>query len=372
MVHKWLLSMCLISFQLFYSYQSIETKLKLVQIIFRHGERTPIYTYPTDWYKEAIWAKYGGLGQLTQKGMRQLFKFGQKLRNHYSAFLNAYYVHSEVDAISTDYDRTIMSTSALLAGMYKPRDYQVFHKDLNWQPIPIKINNERTKKMFNEQPCPKLEQLRKEVYETADFKRLVEDHKDLVNYLQIHTGLNKTFSFNEIWPLGDTLFIEKSNHLHLPEWITKDAYDRILNVSNNSFDFIFRELEAAKLTAGGILNDMFVNIKEKIDGNKKQIQLYGSHDSYLAPMIKLLGLSSHVKQPPCGSALILELRQSVNKYYIQVLWKLESNILKPAIINGCAQLCPYDEFVKIIQNRIVSNFSVSCKMDRSRQEKMFF
>lgn len=53
-----------------------DTKLVLLQILFRHGGRTPTYVYPNDRYGEAPWKIYGGLGQLTQKGMQQHYAFG--------------------------------------------------------------------------------------------------------------------------------------------------------------------------------------------------------------------------------------------------------------------------------------------------------
>lgn len=46
----------------------VDTKLDLVQILFRHGDRSPVMAYPTDPYNETTWSKYGGFGQLTQIG----------------------------------------------------------------------------------------------------------------------------------------------------------------------------------------------------------------------------------------------------------------------------------------------------------------
>uniref|UniRef100_A0A914ZCW3 Acid phosphatase n=1 Tax=Panagrolaimus superbus TaxID=310955 RepID=A0A914ZCW3_9BILA len=56
-------------------------KLLLVQTLFRHGARTPSYTYPNDPYQEKYWGE--SWGQLTTKGMIQHFEQGIKIRDRY-------------------------------------------------------------------------------------------------------------------------------------------------------------------------------------------------------------------------------------------------------------------------------------------------
>lgn len=38
---------------------------------------------------------------------------------------------------STDFDRTLMSAEANLAGLYPPAGRQMFNPNLTWQPIPV-------------------------------------------------------------------------------------------------------------------------------------------------------------------------------------------------------------------------------------------
>jgi len=38
---------------------------------------------------------------------------------------------------STDYDRTLMSAEANLAGLYPPEGHQIFNPNISWQPIPV-------------------------------------------------------------------------------------------------------------------------------------------------------------------------------------------------------------------------------------------
>lgn len=60
-----------------------EEAVKYVAIIYRHGDRTPVDTYPTDpWRNESLWpVKFG---ELTNIGKMQQYALGQWLRKRYS------------------------------------------------------------------------------------------------------------------------------------------------------------------------------------------------------------------------------------------------------------------------------------------------
>lgn len=60
-----------------------DTTVKYAAIIFRHGDRTPVETYPTDpWQNQSYWpVKFG---ELTNIGKRQHYALGQWLRERYS------------------------------------------------------------------------------------------------------------------------------------------------------------------------------------------------------------------------------------------------------------------------------------------------
>lgn len=128
-----------------YAISQQDTKLELVQIVFRHGERTPVLTYPNDPYQESHWKDYGGFGQLTQAGMLRHYNYGQYLRSRYSNFLNSNYSRERVLAMSTDYDRTLMSAYSLLSSLYQPAGFQVWNKNVSWQPIPVHIGDPKVK-----------------------------------------------------------------------------------------------------------------------------------------------------------------------------------------------------------------------------------
>lgn len=83
-------------------------------------------------------------------------------------------------------------------------------------------------------------------------------------------------------------------------------------------------------------------------------------------MTKLLNLTSKITQPPFASSVILELRKSVSssKYYVQVFIKNntinEEITFKKVTINGCDELCPLDDFMRITDSMIINDYSKEC------------
>lgn len=88
--------------------------LKLVQIVYRHGDRTPIsFPLPNDRYaSDSYWPE--GFGQLTNRGKYRIYSLGKYLRQRYSNFLTD--TPREVSARSAGSDRCLESSALLLAG----------------------------------------------------------------------------------------------------------------------------------------------------------------------------------------------------------------------------------------------------------------
>lgn len=56
----------------------------------------------------------------------------------YSSIINgALSLFWQIFTRSTDYDRTLMSAEANLAGLYPPEGQQMFNPNISWQPIPV-------------------------------------------------------------------------------------------------------------------------------------------------------------------------------------------------------------------------------------------
>ncbi|XP_060725427.1 lysosomal acid phosphatase-like isoform X2 [Tachysurus vachellii] len=102
---------CIFSILFFvFGYLTVECKVKLVTVLYRHGDRSPVEAFPTDPYQESAWPQ--GFGQLSQEGMQQQFELGQFLRKRYTGFLSENYMRSE-DFLEMVRNKTGLNTTSI-------------------------------------------------------------------------------------------------------------------------------------------------------------------------------------------------------------------------------------------------------------------
>nr|XP_058924447.1 lysosomal acid phosphatase isoform X5 [Kogia breviceps] len=187
-------------------------RLRFVTLLYRHGDRSPVKTYPKDPYQEDEWPQ--GFGQLTKEGMLQHWELGQALRQRYHDFLNTSYHRQEVYVRSTDFDRTLMSAEANLAGLFPPDGMQRFNPNISWQPIPIHtvpIAEDRLLK-FPLGPCPRFEQLQNETRRTPEYQNESIQNAQFLDMVANATGL-ADLTLETVWNVYDTLFCEHDTTL---------------------------------------------------------------------------------------------------------------------------------------------------------------
>ncbi|XP_060725426.1 lysosomal acid phosphatase-like isoform X1 [Tachysurus vachellii] len=359
---------CIFSILFFvFGYLTVECKVKLVTVLYRHGDRSPVEAFPTDPYQESAWPQ--GFGQLSQEGMQQQFELGQFLRKRYTGFLSENYMRSEIVVRSTDHDRTLMSAASNLAGLYPPNGSQVFHPGLAWQPIPIHTvpQHEDALLSFPIPNCPSYQVLMNETKTTEIYLNMTKTYKDFLEMVRNKTGLNTT-SIEMIWSIYDTLYCERKHGLRPPAWVTPDVMKTLELLKNFSYQILFgvyKREKKCRLQGGVLLGQVIKNLYAATCLNLNQqlkMIMYSAHDTTIVALQEALNVYNGL-QPPYASCHIIELHQDQNgSYSVAMFYRNDSTATEPYSLTlpGCAKLCPLKYFIRLTKSVIPSHWRKEC------------
>ena len=136
---------------------------------------------------------------------------GLYLKKTYGKFVGNY-TSEKVYVRSTNFDRTLATAEAVLAGLFPPPNPKAFNVKLLklWQPIPIHtvpIEQDHLLCLFAH-GCPAFQRLAQEqFYNSKEYKDLNRKSQDLLKYLSQHYGERIT-SIKQITGIYDNLWIE--------------------------------------------------------------------------------------------------------------------------------------------------------------------
>ncbi|KAM9343506.1 lysophosphatidic acid phosphatase type 6 [Pholidichthys leucotaenia] len=365
-------------------------ELKLVQILFRHGARTPLKTIPNvmeaqwvpsllepppytnidyvvtdleggprppapveDSYRKNILSGGTFPGQLTTLGKQQLYELGKKLRQRYvedSQFLSSSFNPAEVYVRSTNIVRTIDSAKCLVAGLFEQKQKEV---------VPIVTSKAEAEILYpNYHGCKMLKHLGGYRWaESSTLPDIAADLQSILSALGIAAHQHVDFIL-----IRDDMVAREAHGLPCPQVL--DAWRA--KVEQRAVDMMYYIYEPSKreilqLCVGPVLQLLSDNIEEKLRGSSSQpnrkLFLYSAHDTTLFPCLMALGIFD-MKWPPYAAELTLELHQSrqTDEAFVKV-----SYLGKDQLIPGCSGVyCPLQEF-----KQVLSAYSLSSEDYRS-------
>uniref|UniRef100_A0A7E4VT86 acid phosphatase n=1 Tax=Panagrellus redivivus TaxID=6233 RepID=A0A7E4VT86_PANRE len=356
-------------------------RLVFLQAVWRHGDRSPIATFPTDEHQEDAWPQ--GWGELSPKGMQQhLFLAANRLRPRYVdeiKFLNPQYRSHEVYFTSTDVNRTILSAVANTIGLYSSSsrvgiDYPACEKGTPCWPatfVPVPIHTEGYDLDFILNPdanCQRQTALWEHVKCSPEFKKFWNSQNDFIKFLSDNAGIE--IIPDNLWIVQDSLYIEQLYNISLPKWAQsqyngKPVYQMIESLMNeverfmNGIDIknhkgVDFNAEIARIRGGGLLWAIIGNMQEKArciqdpSGPKcgfysnLKFFAYSAHDTTLAALFRVLGFSkTNYREdgyPHYSSAVTIELWATpAGAYYTKfIYWPLgEQEYDVTPEITGC-------------------------------------
>ncbi|XP_033201853.1 venom acid phosphatase Acph-1 isoform X2 [Bombus vancouverensis nearcticus] len=346
--------------------------LELVQVLFRHGDRTPREKEisPVDYHNISIYEPWG-LAQLTNEGKMREYRIGTMLKERYGKFLGDIYHPSDVYAYSTDHDRTKMSLQLVLAGLYHPTPLQTWNQNLSWMPIPIYYMPEKIDNILKPDLSPLYMKTVDEVRNTEEILRRLLSYRDLFKLLSEKTGLNITTTYMAYELYNQLVAKQTMNHL-LPEWYTEEVSKKLQDIVKIEYEIRSYTPLLKRLNGGVIIRRFIDNIRinEKRDRPRK-IYLYSGHEVNVAAVVRALNLTEP-EIPPYGSAIIFEkLKDLNNKVYIRMLfWNGVTDELKVYKISECDEICPIEKYLNIVNDLLPSDEEVNHKWDYLSKEEL--
>jgi hypothetical protein len=289
-----------------------KNELLFVQVLWRHGDRAPMFNYPTDPHNESTWP--GGYGELTELGMRQQYTLGKLLRQKYITsdppFLSARYTPKEIYIRSTDVNRTMISAMSNLAGMFPAGepgfDFPFGDRwPTHWTPIPVHTvptDEDHVGNIFA--PCPRATELDEFIQNSKEFKELTAQNHDFFHFASLKTG--KEYNLVNIYELNDINYIESLYNLSQPEWMTPEFILKLRNITRKGNEFVYGISkpyvpEMIKLRGGSILKAIIDNMQFKLscinrpnDPNclwmsKLKYYAFSAHDTTVAALLTTFG-----------------------------------------------------------------------------------
>uniref|UniRef100_A0ABM5GSM4 Testicular acid phosphatase homolog n=1 Tax=Pogona vitticeps TaxID=103695 RepID=A0ABM5GSM4_9SAUR len=344
-----------------------ERRLRFVILVYRHGDRSPLGTYPTDPHKSEAWPQ--GFHQLTEVGILQQKVLGRFLRKRYNGFLSPSYKPQEIYVRSTDYDRTIMSAQANLMGLYPNSDPQT-----GWNPIPVHTVPVKYDKLLKPptRTCLRYQQLMEETVNLPSYQAKMETWKDFITEMANCTGLHtEQLTLRALWKVQDSLFCQKMHNLTLPSWATPQVLKTLSEIEAFNVDAhvgMHSRQEKARLMGGLLLGAILSNFSKTVcrDLPLKMI-MYSAHDSTLIALQGALGVyNGH--PPPYAACHGFEFYQESNNSFTVAMFYRNTSDQQPHTLTlpGCPTHCPLPLFTKLTRAVVPQDWDAECQNPQNR------
>ncbi len=306
------------------AYSQHEKLIFAVDII-RHGDRTPTHELPNAPYP---WS--GGLGQLTPTGMNQEFKLGSEFHKRYildTNLLPSRYSKETIYVRSSDFDRTLMSAQCALMGLYPPGNGPMALQNSNipalpgaYQVIPVHTVPMEDDDLLvpNHDPQKFNEIMKQHVANRADWqKKTTELQPQFKRWSQL-TGFKVT-DLADIIHIADNLYIRKLNQLPLPNDMTEQDAQTIMDAGQWAFTTAFKPNEVGSLT-GRRLVTTIADYMHQVSEQKTKLKfvLFSGHDTTILSVLS--ALRAPLTNPPrYASDLNFSMYDAgVGKYVVKV------------------------------------------------------
>ncbi|XP_047142451.1 lysosomal acid phosphatase isoform X1 [Hydra vulgaris] len=329
--------------------------LVLVNLVYRHGARSPIEFFPNNQYINQ-WPVDPGM--LTKVGMNMEFELGKFLKKRYieSSFINQSYIAKEVYIRSSDESRCLQSAETQLAGLYPPIGYQVWNENITWQPIPVHTVPGDVDPVLRSDDtyCPRLKKLLKQLTLKPEYIQKEHENQDFLRVLSNYSGM--TVNFTNLWIIDDAIKCEKAQGFKGPKWykeVEKPLHELAAWIFLQEYNEVDDEL--GRLLGGNLLNLININMLKYFDSKSYdgiyKLTMYSGHDTSIMSLTAALNVD--ITPPTFASCFMIELYQHSNgDLYVEMQFRNDtSGNTVPFKLKNCGFSCPLLEFLRLTSRR---------------------
>ena len=375
---------------------------RMVQVIARHGQRSPRYILPND--DLSVWPKGIGPGELTPAGAKQMETVGHDLRTKYVDELKLFhstYQRQDVYVRSSDVDRCLMSAHSLLHGLFPTGPTPPIHT--------VPQGEEFLLRGYDH--CHRFHEYAKSTLQpgSAFSTSLVGDFS-LFHKMERLTGVR--ISVQNLKPVTDSILIvdelahakhkaaggERHNDhaggFNVTGTQQVQLTDKEMSRINELHDAVNYALKSSRdmsrLMVGNLLREILERnvqyiqgIKDSMGHGPPKLTLYSAHDTTLMGLLSALGgVAVYGKvTPPTSSHMEIELlelqqktmsqkksRSTTTNFYIRVAYN--GKVMK---LGGCqSDVCPIStvaEYLNAVVPSTLVQWSLECGNTQKELEK---
>ncbi|XP_014231320.1 venom acid phosphatase Acph-1-like [Trichogramma pretiosum] len=329
--------------------------LELVQVLFRHGDRTPNEMEASiDDSDKHLYEPYG-YAQLTPNGMRTVYKLGQMLRKRYNSFLQDY-KPEHVWAFSSNTDRAKTSLDLVLAGLYPPTETSRWNDSLPWRPIPTHYSSEPRNYLMMPFSSIHFQKEIERVNSRPEVKKKWSKFERLIALLKDNTKLSFQNRLEILIVFGK---IRNSLSMggDLPRWMSPEALDELHEAAILAFQMMFHNDFLLRLNCGPMLKEIIARMSEHTEGrSQRKIVLHSAHDINVAGFLHAYELDGVAPLPEYGAAVIVKkFKNEAGERFVQLMyWTGVSEKLIPMKLPGCGSLCTVEHYAKVVEHLLPS------------------
>lgn len=135
---------------------------------------------------------------------------GEWLANRYQPLFPNGYLAKTVKIYSSEFDRTMMSAAACLAGMFPPKEQQIWNSNLLWQPIPINMlaKDVDTKLFHTLKMCKLGKELYNEYLSSEEVQQISRTYQQALDYAKFYCGATTNNIFTQAQRTYDSFSLQ--------------------------------------------------------------------------------------------------------------------------------------------------------------------